>query len=257
MTCAWCREALSALLDGEDHPGEQAEVDAHLDRCIDCRCYSNRAAHVTRLARTESVAPLPDLAPIVVRAAEPPHSAIAATHRPRLTAGLRVVLAMLGIGQVGLATNELFGPRTTQDGPSHLNGASFTQLVHESFAWNFALAVGFVCVAARPSRSRALLPLVGAFVAGLAALSALDVAHGRVIGSRLLSHGVVVLGLFVLLALARLARQPTEGAPNALDVAETERRRIRYEAQKSGPDPTHHWHGGGQDLKPIAHRHAA
>jgi predicted anti-sigma-YlaC factor YlaD len=85
MTCAWCREALSALLDGEDHPGERAEVDAHLDRCMDCRRYSNRAARVTRLARTEPVAPLPDLALIVVRAAEPPRSAIAGTAAARIS----------------------------------------------------------------------------------------------------------------------------------------------------------------------------
>ena len=171
---------------------------------------------------------------------------------------LRVVLAVLGIGQLGLATNEVFGPQATQSLPHNLSGASLTQLAHESSAWNLALAVGFLCVAARPSRTRALLPLVGAFVAGLSVLSVLDAMQDRIVGSRLLSHGLVVLGLLVLLALAKIVGRPGEGSPNRFD---------DHGSQWRGPDPSpadiavpnavRRWHEGGPDLEPSAHRHAA
>ena len=122
MTCVWCREALSALLDGEDRPGERARVDAHLQQCPDCQRYSNRAARVTRLARTEPDAPLPDLIPSVmpsVRPARPlPSNAIPARSGRRWATALRVVLAMLGIGQLGLATNELFGQHRLRPAPA-------------------------------------------------------------------------------------------------------------------------------------------
>jgi predicted anti-sigma-YlaC factor YlaD len=262
MTCVWCREALSALLDGEDRPGERARVDAHLQQCPDCQRYSYRAARVTRLARTEPDAPLPDLIPSVmpsVRPARPlPGNAIPARSGRRWATVLRVVLAMLGIGQLGLATNELFGPQAAQPGQSNLNGAGLTQLTHESSAWNLALAVGFFCVAARPSRTRALLPLVGAFVAGLTVLSVLDVAHGRIVGSRLLSHGLVVLALLVLLALARITSQPREDAPDALDGYDWARRRLGSGSPAcDAPSSTQRWRGGDHDLKPSAYRHAA
>jgi predicted anti-sigma-YlaC factor YlaD len=263
MTCAWCREALSALLDGEDDPGERAEVDAHLVHCVDCRGYSQRAARITRLARTEPVSPMPDFAtpavldgtpapsagpaPVLPGAAEEPPSVVPgvvvpaaaavpgvpavrrqAPARVRPVRGhgpavLRVLLALIGVGQLGLAARELFGAfgGTFGTGPNQqpggtVNGAGLTQLVHESSAWNLALAVGFLCVAARPARTRAVLPLVGAFVAWLAVLSAVDAAHGRLIGSRLVSHSGVLAGLFVLLALARLAGHPGEDTPHAL-----------------------------------------
>jgi predicted anti-sigma-YlaC factor YlaD len=260
MTCVWCREALSALLDGEDRPGERAKVEVHLERCPACRRYSNRAARVTRLARTEPVAPLPDLTASVMTSVHAarlsPRAATSGPTRRRWTTVLRVVLAMLGIGQLGLATNGLFGPQASQPGPSNLNGAGLTQLAHESSAWNIALAVGFFCVAARPSRTRALLPLVGAFVAGLSVLSVLDAAHGRIVGSRLLSHGLVVLALLVLLALAKIACQPREDAPDALDGHDWERRRLGTRTA-GAPGRAQRWPGGSPDLKPSAHRHAA
>lgn len=254
MTCVWCREALSALLDGEDRPGERTEVDAHLERCPACRRYSNRAARVTRLARTEAVAPLPDLVSVVV---PPPRSAVPA-REPRRAAVLRTVLAGLGVGQLGLATNGLFGQQGSPPGPANVNGAGLTQLAHESSAWNLALAVGFLCVAARPSRTRALLPLVGAFVAGLTVLSVLDAAHGRIVASRLLSHGLVVAALLVLIALARLAHQPREGTPDSLDGVRRDHPRMGSGGRPSGVSgPGPRWRDGGRDLKPSAHRHAA
>lgn len=231
MTCADCREALSARLDDEELPDERAGVDAHLAGCADCRRYAERAAHVTRLARTGLVEPVPDLVGAV-------RHAVPAPPRIRREPVLRVLLAVIGVGQLGLATSDVLaatGEQSTGDG---MSGASLTHFSHESCAWNLALAVGFLCVAVRPARTRGMLPLVGAFVGVLAALSAVDLALHRVAGSRLLSHGLVVLGLLVLVGLARGAAAPSGGSPHAL-------------GEPSAEDP------GGDPVDGPAHRPAS
>jgi predicted anti-sigma-YlaC factor YlaD len=254
MTCTGCREALSALLDGEDLPGERAAVDAHLAGCPDCRRFAERVAHVTRLARTEPVRPLPAL---------PVAALVASVRRQpwpvRLHTPLRVLLGVLGVGQLGLATGELLG--APDHGPgSAVPGVTLTHFSHESSAWNLALAVGFLCVAVRPSRIRGLLPLVGAFVGGLVALSVPDLAMGSVAGSRLLAHGVAVLGLVALLVLARATRRPTGGRPDGMSRGESEPSVTGPSGAAFGGGPAgpgSGWTGHGDDLQPSAHRHAA
>src|SRR5882757_9496942 len=185
MRCADCREALSARLDDEELPEERAEVDAHLAGCADCRRYAERAAHVTRLARTELVEPIPDLVATVRDAVPGPPARI------RWETGLRLLLAGLGVGQLGLATSDVLAATDEHHGADAMSGASLAHFSHESSAWNLALAVGFLCVAARPARTRGMVPLVGAFVGVLTALSVVDLVWHRVEGSRLLSHALV------------------------------------------------------------------
>jgi len=257
MTCADCREALSARLDDEELPGESAEVEGHLAGCPECRSYAERAAHVTRLARTELVEPVPDLVD-AVRHAVPTHAVPTfgpRSPRVRTETALRVLLGAIGVGQLGLATGDVLAATGDRDGGHGMSGVPLTHFSHESCAWNLALAVGFLCVAARPARTRGMLPLVGAFVGVLTALSALDLALHRVAGSRLLSHTLVVLGLFALMGLARVAGHPTGGAPRAIG----EPAGVGYGGSPreagSRPAPTAA-RGGDQDLEPSA-RHAA
>lgn len=225
----------------------------HLDHCPECRRFADRCAHVTRLARTEPVAPLPRLStsvPHLVASALPPR-------RRGWRGPLRVLLVVLGLGQLGLATGELFAAAGEEHNPAGIDGASLAHFSHESSAWNFGLAVGFLCVAARPSRTRGLVPLVAAFVSTLTALSALDLAFGKVSGSRLISHGVAVLGLVVLLALARATAGPSEGTPGRADS-----RRLRPLRETGGTVTTatteqySSW-AGGSDVKPSVRDHAA
>lgn len=224
MMCSQCREVLSARLDGEERQEERAGVEAHLGVCAACRRFAERAAHITRLARTELVAPVPDLVDAVLAAAPGPRlRRRGRVHRGRVHRGhgrrglarwgtaLRVLLASIGIGQLGLATGDVLSLTDHEHDGSGLDGASLIHFVHESLAWNLALAVGFLGVAARPSRMRGILPLVGAFVGGLTALSATDMVAGLVTGPRLLTHGLVVLGLLVLACLARV--RPDRGGP--------------------------------------------
>ncbi|HUZ20636.1 MAG TPA: zf-HC2 domain-containing protein [Acidimicrobiales bacterium] len=61
---SWCelvREALSARLDGEEAPANDAEVDEHLGRCRSCRDFEARLAAITRRIRLHALGPIPDL----------------------------------------------------------------------------------------------------------------------------------------------------------------------------------------------------
>jgi len=251
MTCADCREALSARLDDEELPEQRAEVDAHLAGCADCRRYAERAAHITRLARTELVEPVPDVVAAVRHAVPGPPA------RMRWETGLRLLLAGIGVGQLGLATSDVLAAADEHHGADAMSGASLAHFSHESSAWNLALAVGFLCVAARPARTRGMVPLVAAFVGVLTALSVVDLVSNRVEGSRLLSHALVVVGLFALLGLARVAAHRPSGAPDVLDEpfpgglfggADNAGDPVRYGPYRSD---------GDHDLKPSARRQAA
>ncbi len=248
VNCAQCREAVSARLDGEDEPGERAVVDAHLDTCLPCRVFLDRAAHITRLARTGVAHAVPDVLDAVRQAAPP-------VRARRLVATLRVLLAMVGVGQLALATSGVLAARA---GDGHhgvdLSGASLEHFAHESSAWNLALAVGFLYVAARTSHTAGLVPVLGAFVGVLAVLSGLDLAAGRVEPERLVSHGLVVIGLVLIVTLARFGRRGGGGAPRGVhrrNQPAGSRSQLSEPAADRGVDDGH------QGLKPTARHDAA
>jgi predicted anti-sigma-YlaC factor YlaD len=191
--CEECREALSARLDGEDQPDERASVDAHLEVCAACRRWLDDAARVTRLARVH-LAP----SPVAVEVGRP------AKRRPRLVKALRLTLGafgaaqfVLGIAQVGDATST-----------GHVEGTTPGHLWHESAAWNVAIGAGFAWIALRRVRPSGALPMLTAFVALLTLLSVNDITAGRVDSVRLLSHGFVVAGFAIVVALTRPSLDP-------------------------------------------------
>lgn len=244
---------MSARLDGEGEAGEGAALDAHLGGCVDCRRWAERAAAVTRLARMGPVEPYPDLVETVLAApSAPPRRRV----RTAETA-LRSLLACAGLGQVCLAVGGIVAATARgAHGGAELGGANLEHLTHESAAWNLALAVGFLWVAVQSRRAAALVPLVGAFVAMLGALSLPDLLAGEVQWPREASHAVAMLGLLALIALGRMGGRPGEGTPTAarpepgaLDGsgASTELRRA------SGLRGD----GGDQDLKPTGSHRAA
>jgi predicted anti-sigma-YlaC factor YlaD len=210
MSCAWCREALSALVDGEERAGERTEIDGHLAWCSECRHYATGVAQVAGLLRVDSAveaAAAEYTGTIVARTAV----AVPATRARRACfkrhTALRILLILLGLGQLGLAATDLVRGQQNQHDPMSFSGVSVAQLAHESCAWNLALAVGFFWVAIRPNRTRALIPLVSVFVAGLTVFVAVDTLEGRFTGARLWPYGNVVLGLVVLVALSGQLRQ--------------------------------------------------
>ncbi|MDL5156487.1 hypothetical protein [Actinomycetospora termitidis] len=61
VECERCREVTSADLDGEATAGESRAAEAHRQQCAACREWLERAAAVTRRARTRPAAAGPDL----------------------------------------------------------------------------------------------------------------------------------------------------------------------------------------------------
>lgn len=248
MRCEDCRDAISARLDGEEQPGEAAAVDAHLEGCADCVRFTDRAAHVTRLTRTRTAEPDPDLVAAVVAAAPPPPP-----RRDGAVAAARWALGAVGVGQLALAVSGVVAAGATHHGGVELAGASAAHLSHESSAWNLALAVGFLWVATGTSRVPGLVPMIGAFVGVLTALSTLDVLGGRVEGARLVTHGLVVAGLLLLVTLQRLTRDGGGGAEDIAAAGDRDRSGYRaWPSQRPLRDA-----GDGDGLRPTARRHAA
>ncbi|WP_010314735.1 zf-HC2 domain-containing protein [Saccharopolyspora spinosa] len=63
MDCQRCREALSALADGQAAPGEEAAAGRHLASCPACRVAAEGMAAVTRWLRVRPAVPSRDFVP--------------------------------------------------------------------------------------------------------------------------------------------------------------------------------------------------
>jgi predicted anti-sigma-YlaC factor YlaD len=249
MRCEDCRDAISAEMDGEDPGTEPGAVDRHLEGCAACRAFAERAAHVTRLARIRPAEQLPDLLPGLLAALDAGESPAAPPRGWRSVArdAVRVALAALAVGQLALALSGIIA--ATAAGPDRLAGASMAHFSHESAAWNLALGVAFGWAATGARRSGGLVPVIGAFVALLVALSTLDVLAGHVTAARLLGHLPVVAGLVLLLLHARLGRDGGGAARTGRgDGARGGRSR---DADVGGP------RFGDGGLQPSAHHRAA
>lgn len=186
--CERYRDALSAIADGEVSPVGADELEAHLDACDRCTAF---AAATTDLARRMRVTPADDVPDLTA-------SILAAVDSPRLTrarqrvAQLRAILALTGLVQIALML------------PPVLSGGLFAgHATREAGILQFALGVGFLVVAWRPSGSAGLLP-VAAVVATLATFTSLgDVLAGTASLVQETAHLLEIVGTAVLWVLQR------------------------------------------------------
>jgi predicted anti-sigma-YlaC factor YlaD len=217
-------------LDGEESEAERGAIDAHLAGCTACRGFASDAARITRLARTAVATEQPDLVEAVLAAAP-------RARRPRLVTVLRVLLGLVGLAQAELALVSMLGPHTSDPGAQGivLQGASPAHLAHESAAWNLALGVGFLWVAWRSSRTSGMVPMLSTFVAVLTVVVVMDAMAGAVDLVRLLGHGLVVLGLILMIALDRLPRPAGGTAPGARTTRRPRLTRARRADAEIGP----------------------
>lgn len=218
---------LSAQLDGEDDPADRESVGNHLGGCADCREWLDRAATVNRLTGIGAVTPVPDLSAAIMAALSESalsESALPEAERPararrwrlpvqaRLAAALYIALAAVGAVQLILGLNQVGGGTGT-----HVHaglGATPGHLWHESAAWNVAVGAGYLFIALRRSRPTGLVPMLTAFVGMLLLLSLNDLTADRVDGTRLVSHGFVILGYLLVVALSKVTRE-TAAPPGA------------------------------------------
>lgn len=199
--CDGYREALSARLDGEDLPGDRTatDLDTHLAACAGCRRWLDDAAAVTRLVRTGPALAGPDVTEAVLPAAP-------GRGRARLALILRMVLGGFGVAQLVLGTIQVTVFRSSVASGLHgttVDGATPGHLWHETAAWNIAIGAAFLWVASRRGRPVGIVPILTVFIGALVLLSVSDLAAGRVELARVASHGFVLVGYLVVLALTR------------------------------------------------------
>lgn len=192
---------LSAQLDGEDDPAGRELVDEHLAGCAGCREWLDRAATVNRLTRT-AVGVAPDLSAAIL-AALPPVTVVRKRRRFPVAVALYVALAVVGAVQLILGLGQIGGGVAGAHVHTGLD-ATPGHLWHESAAWNVAVGAGYLFIALRRSRPSGLVPMLTAFVGMLLLLSVNDLTGGRVDGTRLVSHGFVILGYLLVVALSRI-----------------------------------------------------
>ncbi|MFG1610939.1 zf-HC2 domain-containing protein [Actinoplanes sp. NPDC049265] len=217
MACERWRELLSAQLDGEDDPADRPRVDEHLAGCVGCRAWLDQAAQVNRLVRTAPVTPAPDLTAAIL--AQVPQRKAPLLSRGWLFLALAVVGAVqliLGLSQVGGVAGSHAEHVGLDATPGHL--------WHESAAWNVAVGAAFLFIALRRSRPTGLVPMLTAFVGMLLLLSVNDLSAGRVDAERLVSHGFVLVGYLLVVALAR-----TQGTPAPPGSRVTDGWRVRFD----------------------------
>jgi len=257
---------LSAQLDGEDDPAVRPLVDEHLAGCAGCRKWLDDAAMVNRLTRT-GVGVAPDLSASILAAlpAEPPASprrrfamARFAMARFPVAAALFVALAGVGAVQLILGLDQIGGGAA---GAHVHTGVAATpgHLWHESAAWNVAVGAGYLFIALRRTRPSGLVPMLTAFVGMLLLLSVNDLTGGRVDATRLVSHGFVIAGYLLVVALSRVAGGFAEPPGARAGVASGWRARFADEEEAEAPGP---WPGlrlvpGGPMTAEHDKRHAA
>jgi predicted anti-sigma-YlaC factor YlaD len=197
MDCYEAREAISALIDGED-PGVAAEeVDAHLASCAGCRSWQERAHALTRRARLGGSFLDHDLAPRVLTAS------------PSVAAGRRSLVQRIGLVVVALAQMAITIPLLIL-GHDHDAG---THAAHELGSFDLALAVAFIVGAVRPKLSAGLAWPCAVAATGLVGTAIIDLIGGQTIGADEAQHLIAVAGAALLFWQARTAgRDSTVGA---------------------------------------------
>ncbi len=176
MDCSDARTLYSASLDGEATPGEDQRWQRHVVGCAACQAFAADAAAAHRFVRIAPAEPVPDLTAAILHATAEP----AAPASP-WALRLRLALVAVAVVQILIAIPTLVG------------GEEHTQ--HLS-AFDLALAIGFLWVAARPARALSgFLPIGTALVLLCLGLAFADAARGDGETMRAVTHSLAVLGM--------------------------------------------------------------
>lgn len=192
--CEAAREAMSALIDGEQSPLSGAWLTAHLVDCGRCRDWYAAAAEIRRRSRLALVPEVPDLVDRVLAVTD-----VSQEHVSRLDDGrrgwriTRTLLACTAIAQLWFALPVLLFAR---DPDVAVHPA------HELGSFDTALAIGFLVVVWRPRLARGMRPLVGVIAGLLVITAAIDLARGRTTLADEAPHLLAAVA-FVLMCLMR------------------------------------------------------
>jgi predicted anti-sigma-YlaC factor YlaD len=227
MDCALAREAVSAMLDGEDPKADSGELDGHLAACAECRPWRDAAHEVTRRVRLGAAQPVPRRTREVVAAMRARHR----WWRVRPVLLCRLGLVAVAVGQLAVTVPcLLFGYDSSA--PVHV--------AHELGSFDAALAAGFLVVAWRPGRALGVRALVGAAAVLLVLTAVIDLVRGRTSVLDEAPHLLAVAGWLMICGLAAstppTVTEPRSHLPGAI------RSRLRVPAwggagSASRPDP--------------------
>lgn len=188
ITCEHCRDALSAMADGEVAPVDEPTLRRHLDACTACTAFAAATDDLARRVRVAPAEPVPDLTASILAAVDTPDTARARTRFGQL----RGLLALVGVVQLVLAVPTVLAA-----------GALAPHTTREVGIFEVALGIGFLVVARRPSRAGGLLP-VAAVVGTLVTLTSLgDVVAGTTTLVQETAHVLEVAGTGLLWVLDR------------------------------------------------------
>jgi predicted anti-sigma-YlaC factor YlaD len=198
MDCATAREAMSALLDGEDPGADRGEVETHVAGCAACLRWREAAHEVTRRARLHVADPGPSRVAEVVAAV---NGRAKPRRRPGLVTVARVALAGVAAGQLALTVPCLLFGRD-HSAPEHV--------AHELGAFGAAQAVGFLVAAWRPGRAVGIRALVGVAAVLLLVTAAVDLAAGRTSVGDEAPHLLAIVGWLLVRYLAAVTPPTAE-----------------------------------------------
>ena len=193
MLCSDVRISMSAALDGEMPSLPPDVVDHHLQGCGDCRRWAEAVTGLHRSLRVQPASPEPDHTDAILAAL--PRRRTLADDRVR---SLRIITLAIALVQL-VASIPLLFPSDTMPGMPGMDGHLERHLGISALA----MAVGLLVVAWRPDRARAMLPVLGVLVVGLAWACLGDIWAGRPVPGNLLAHGADVAGLVAVWLLAR------------------------------------------------------
>lgn len=195
MRCEQTREALSADLDGEEHPFDHRAVDDHLLGCPPCRGFLAEATALHRATRIRPAEAVPDLTMSIVAAVGP------FRRRPE-PHWSRYVLGAIAVTELVLAIPVMFLAVGADPGAIHP--------MREVGAADLAVAVGLLVAALQPWRAAALLPFAAALGVAIAATSTLDLFRGDTDLGAEAHHILELVGIAALVVLQRRTDRPPD-----------------------------------------------
>lgn len=204
MRCDQAHEAISARLDGELPPLEDAALDAHLESCTACQSHAHALAGLHRSLRVRPADPVPDLTSEIM--------AMTAPHLPSPAPARReqgaVEWARYGLFTVAVTQLLLALPLLVLGSDS----ASALHTTRELGAFSLALAFGMLVVSWQPRRANGLLPMAVALAAGLTVTALADMVNGHspVVGEA--PHLLELVGVLLLWRLASTTGDRNETA---------------------------------------------
>jgi predicted anti-sigma-YlaC factor YlaD len=234
-------------MDGEQEQVSREAVDRHLVTCTDCRSWYGKAGAMRRMMTVRAAPAVPDLTDTILERIPAP------TGEKWLA---RIGLGVVAIGQLTLSTAQFLGIGTGMGGMRN-GGSMMDHLTHESTAWNVAVGVGLLWAALRTRAAAGQLPLLTGFVLVLTVLSAGDLIGHEVTAWRVLSHGLIVLGLVLLYVVHRQNRHDHHPNPVAGDALVTESGALDFSAGVDLPPGVEERHRHRPWSRPASRRRAA